>query len=80
MGVDEEGKLVPMKGLEENPLAEETKSELEDEAQSDKEDKDWNMLKSLFNFVFLHILFVRACHKNYKTWQFLFKHNHSDRD
>lgn len=40
MGVDEEGKLVPMKGLEENPLAEETKSELEDEAESDKEDNN----------------------------------------
>ncbi|XP_017273957.1 synembryn-A [Kryptolebias marmoratus] len=40
MGVDEEGKLVPMKGLEENPLAEEAKSELENEAESDKEDKD----------------------------------------
>ncbi|XP_037546917.1 synembryn-A [Nematolebias whitei] len=40
MGVDEEGKLVPMRGLEENLLAEEAKSELENEAESDKEDKD----------------------------------------
>lgn len=40
MGVDEEGKLVPMRGLEENLLAEEATSELENEAESDKEDKD----------------------------------------
>ncbi|MEQ2276558.1 hypothetical protein XENORESO_015048 [Xenotaenia resolanae] len=38
MGVDEEGKLVRMKGLEENPLSEEAKSESDNEAESDKED------------------------------------------
>ncbi|XP_012718524.2 synembryn-A [Fundulus heteroclitus] len=38
MGVDEEGKLVPMRGLEENPLAEEAKSESDNEAESEKDD------------------------------------------
>ncbi|XP_015249746.1 PREDICTED: synembryn-A-like [Cyprinodon variegatus] len=38
MGVDEEGKLVPMKGLEETTLAEEANAEPDNEAESDKED------------------------------------------
>lgn len=43
MGVDGEGKLVPMTGLEE------AKSESEDEAESDKD--NWNMTTSLIHFI-----------------------------
>lgn len=43
MGVDEEGKLVPMSGLGENLPGEETKSEPESDGDTEKGDKDWNV-------------------------------------
>lgn len=40
MGVDEEGKLVPMSGLKENPLSEEARSESENDGETEEGDKD----------------------------------------
>ncbi|KAM6897773.1 chaperone Ric-8A [Xenentodon cancila] len=40
MGVDEEGKLVPMSGLGENPTAEEPKSDAESDGETEEGDKD----------------------------------------
>lgn len=63
MGVDEEGKLVPMSALKGNPLSEEAKSDSENDGETHERDEDWFQFIHSFSLSIL----LSKFHLNYFT-------------